>query len=395
MNIFVKGRPAACSYTLDKYIYGLIPSACKEVSEMGKRFAERDRHKLEFALKAKMPVKEISKQLGFSKVAIYAEIKKGTVKQLGRGLKEQYVYLADAGQRMHDERKKHCGAKKKYLPDAPLLQEITSLILDCRYSPEAAILKLRTAAVCTKTIYNYVHAGYLPGVDENKLPYCMRKKKQEKKTGKRKYMSNHKSIEERPKEILQRNTYGHWEMDTVYSSKDDLSCLLVLSERMSRNEIVIQIPDRTCGSVIKGLNRLERKLGAPTFRDQFRTITCDNGMEFADSNAIEKSCLNKGKRTTLYYCHPYSSAERGTNENQNKLIRRWIPKGDDIGLYSPEEIKMIESWMNDYPRKMFGGLSANEFKRLYAKGIVKMHKKTVVKAVDLTPFSCADLLIFA
>lgn len=169
MNIFVKGRPAACLYTLDKYIYGLIPSACKEVLDMAKRFTELDRHKLEFALKAKMPVAEISKQLGFSKVAVYAEIKKGTVKQIGTDLKEYYVYLADAGQRVHDERKKHCGAKKKYLPDAPLIQEITSLILDCRYSPEAAILKLRTAAVCTKTIYNYVHAGYLPGVDENKL----------------------------------------------------------------------------------------------------------------------------------------------------------------------------------------------------------------------------------
>ena len=361
---------------------------------MGKRFTELDRHKLEFALKAKIPVKEIARQLGFSKVAIYAEIKKGTVKQIDSELKEKYVYLADAGQRVRDENKKHCGAKKKYLPDAPLLQEITSLILDYRYSPEAAILKLRAADICTKTVYNYVHAGYLPGVDENKLPYCVKKRSQKKKTGKRKYVSGHKSIEERPREILQRDTYGHWEMDTVYSSQDDKSCLLVLSERMSREEIVIQIPDRTCNSVINGLNRLERKLGAPTFREQFRTITCDNGMEFMDSNAIEKSCLNKGKRTTLFYCHPYCSGERGTNENQNKLVRRWIPKGDDIGLYRPEEIKMIQSWINDYPRKIFGGLSSNELKTLYAKGIVKMHNKTVVHGSDLTPFSCADLLNF-
>lgn len=361
---------------------------------MGKRFTELDRHKLEFALKAKIPVKEIARQLGFSKVAVYAEIKKGTIKQIDTNLKEKYVYLADAGQRVRDENKKHCGAKKKYLSDAPLLQEITSLILDCRYSPEAAILKLRTSAICPKTIYNYVHAGYLPGVDENKLPYCRKKKKKKQATGKRKHVVGHRSIEERPREILRRDTYGHWEMDTVYSSKDDLTCLLVLSERMSRDEFVIQIPDRTCSSVIKGLNRLERRLGAPTFRNQFRTITCDNGMEFMDSAAIEKSCLNKGNRTTLYYCHPYSSGERGTNENQNKLIRRWIPKGDDIGLYSPEEIKMIQSWINDYPRKMFGGLSTNEFKKLYAKGIVKMHNKTVVHRSNLTPFSCADLLNF-
>lgn len=240
------------------------------------------------------------------------------------------------------------------------------MILDLRYSPEAAILKLRTGNICTKTIYNYVHAGYLPGVDENKLPYCVKKRKQKKKTGKRKYTEGHKSIEERPKEILDRKIYGHWEMDTVYSSHDDKSCLLVLTERKCREEIVIQVPDRTCNSILKGLNRLERKVGAPAFRGKFKTITCDNGMEFFDSAAIEKSCLNKGNRTTLYYCHPYCSGERGSNENQNKLIRRWIPKGDDIGLYTPEEIKMIQNWINDYPRKMFGGLSTNEYKSLYA-----------------------------
>lgn len=331
-----------------------------------KHITEKDRYQIEFALKAKMPVKDIAAQLGYSKVAIYAEIKRGTVKQLDHHFKEYYVYKADAGQRIHDAAVSKCGAKKKYSPDAPLLREITDLILDKRYSPEAAVMKLKTKDICTKTIYNYVHAGYLPGVDENKLPYCMKKKKKKGEIQKRKFIPNHKSIEDRPKEILNRDTYGHWEMDTVYSNRNDRTCLLVLTERMSRDEIVIQVPDRTCESILKGLNRLERKMGAPAFRKTFKTITCDNGVEFSDSDAIEKSCLNKGNRTTLYFCHPYCSCERASNENQNKLIRRWIPKGDDIGLYTPAEIQAIQDWINDYPRKLFGGLSSNEYKMLFA-----------------------------
>ena len=57
--------------------------------------------------------------------------------------------------------------------------------------------------------------------------------------------------------------------------------------------------------------------------------------------------------------------QRGTNENINRMIRRWIPKGDDIGLYSDQEIKQIQDWINDYPRKIFGGLSSNQYKKLF------------------------------
>jgi len=113
---------------------------------------------------------------------------------------------------------------------------------------------------------------------------------------------------------------------------------------------------------IRALNHIERKLGAPTFRETFKTITCDNGVEFSDWQAMEKSCLNKGNRTKTYFAHPYSSWERGSSENEKTLIRRWIPKGDDIGLYSDQEIQWIENWSNKYPRKIFGGLSSKEYK---------------------------------
>ncbi|MDE7205614.1 MAG: IS30 family transposase, partial [Lachnospiraceae bacterium] len=108
----------------------------------------------------------------------------------------------------------------------------------------------------------------------------------------------------------------------------------------------------------------ERKLGAKTFRNKFKTITADNGTEFALHKEIERSCINAGFRTTIYFCHPYCSSERGTNENTNKLIRKYIPKGADIGKYTSTQIKEIENTINNYPRELFGGLSTNEYKTL-------------------------------
>ena len=154
-------------------------------------------------------------------------------------------------------------------------------------------------------------------------------------------------------------------MDTVYSGKDtSKTCLLVLTERMTLDEYIIQMPDRTVNSTIKALDELEQALGADTFRKKFLTITADNGSEFADTERIENSCLYPNKRTALYFCHPYRSSERGSNENVNGLIRYWIPKGFDIGLYSKEQIQHIQDWINNYPRKKFNGMSTNEYKYL-------------------------------
>jgi len=76
---------------------------------------------------------------------------------------------------------------------------------------------------------------------------------------------------------------------------------------------------------------------------------------------LEASCLRKGeKRTTWYYAHPYSAWERGSNENANRLIRRFAPKGTDIGKLTNKDIRRIENWMNNYPRRMFGYKTAKD-----------------------------------
>ncbi|MBF0593667.1 MAG: IS30 family transposase [Candidatus Omnitrophica bacterium] len=82
------------------------------------------------------------------------------------------------------------------------------------------------------------------------------------------------------------------------------------------------------------------------------SITFDNGVEFLDWRSLEVSLLGVGRRTTIYFAHSYSSCERGTNENHNRMIRRFIPKGTNIALLDEKEIQGIEDWMNDYPRKI-------------------------------------------
>ena len=82
-------------------------------------------------------------------------------------------------------------------------------------------------------------------------------------------------------------------------------------------------------------------------------------MEFMDYKGMEKSCLRKGNRTEIYYAHPYCSGERGSNENNNRLIRRWIPKGTSIDNISKDFINKIENWINNYPRAMFYYKSSN------------------------------------
>ena len=169
------------------------------------------------------------------------------------------------------------------------------------------------------------------------------------------------SIEKRPEEIATRLTFGHWEMDCVEGKKGTRKTLLVLTERKTRNEIIRLMNDKTAASVIKALNALEKQLGSELFAQVFQTITVDNGSEFSDYEGIEQSSIHKDyKRTKVYFCHPYSAYERGSNENQNRMVRRHYPKGYDFTNTTPAEIRKLEKWINDYPREMFNYYSSAE-----------------------------------
>lgn len=125
---------------------------------------------------------------------------------------------------------------------------------------------------------------------------------------------------------------------------------------------MFKLHSQTQNQVQRRIDILERKLGFKGFRKKFKSITVDNGSEFLDWRNLEQSCISKrGKpRTQIYYCHPYHSWERGTNEQVNGHIRRFIPKGCAISDYTSKEILELQEWLNNYPRKILNGRSANE-----------------------------------
>ena len=335
---------------------------------MGKYITETQRYQLEIMLQDKIPVKQIAERLGKCVSTIYNEIKRGTVELLSSELIPYKVYKADYAQQDFLEKQTAKGADFKIGDDFELVNFIEDKIKNEKWSPEAVIGFIRTHSemkfktdICYKTLYNYIHAGLFLNVRQSDLKHYRKNKKKE---GKAVALHNLRgtSITERPKEIKCRDSFGHWEMDTVIGQRDKKNCLLVLSERKTRREIIRKIKSKSQEAVKAALDQIEKDLGPDQFREHFKSITTDNGVEFLDAGKIENSVF-KGKRTTSYYCHPYSSWERGTNENINKMIRRWIPKGADITLYTDQQIAYIEHWINTFPRKIFNFKSSRDMLR--------------------------------
>ena len=206
--------------------------------------------------------------------------------------------------------------------------------------------------VCVTTLYSYIDKGVFLNLTLKDLPEKRKGEKRTKRKTTQKRATKGESIENRPEEIDTREKFGNWEMDTVVGARGvSKKSLLVLTERKTRKEIIFLLKEHTAAAVVKALDKLERKMGAK-FREIFKTITVDNGSEFADWEGMERSKRTKKKRTKIYYCHPYSSWERGSNENQNKLVRRHIPKGVNFDDKTQGDVDNIAEWINNYPRRI-------------------------------------------
>lgn len=331
----------------------------------GKHLTYEERIKIETLSKLGIKSEEIANQIGCSGRTVRRELAKGRTKLLNSDLTTRVEYSADIGQQKHDYAGTGKGPMLKIGNDYELVKEIERLIIKEKMSPYAAAETIKQSGkfkitLSYKTIYNYIDAGLFPNLTNKHLPVKKDKKKQ-KYDKIRQALNNTRGtgIIERSKEVENREEYGHWEMDTVVGKKGTSTVLLVLTERKTREEIIRKIESKSQYCVVRELNKIERKLGSKKFRETFKTITCDNGCENLDYDGIEQSVLTKQRRTKVYYAHPYSAWERGSNENANKLIRRFIPKGTDIGEFSHERIEMIEQWINNYPRRLFDGKSSN------------------------------------
>ena len=313
---------------------------------------------------------EIAKLLNKSVRTIQREIKRGLVENLTTQLEIIYVYSADVSERKYRYNMTAKGPSIKLDVDYKLAEYIENGIKKDKKSPEILIAEIKRkpeefkVIVCGKTIRNCIHKRILNLTEKDMIYKKEYKEKNKEKTHCSKVPAE-KSIDFRPKEANDRSVYGHWEGDLVVGKEGKGSALLTFTERKTREEIIMKIPSKHSINVARGLDLLEKKYGKE-FKNKFKTITFDNGGEFRDYKALEKSYNRRKKevRVQIYYAHPYRSGERGSNENANRLIRRFIPKGTVITDISEESIKEIENWINNLLRPMFGFKSSLEMVKL-------------------------------
>ncbi len=325
----------------------------------GKHLSWADRLKIEALLKAKHKKHEIADLIGVSIRTIFYELKRGEYMHMNSDLTQEVRYSPDIAEKKYREHLKEKGADLKIGKDRKYAEFIENKVADEGYSPDAALALAKkegfTTVISKQTFYNYIDAGLFLKLTNKALPVKGRRKDKKKKVRRKQAKANAgTSIEKRPEIVDAREEFGHWEMDSVVGPQGQSNCtLLVLTERKTREEIIRKLLNHGSDAVVEELDKLEALWG-DDFTNVFKTITVDNGVEFSFTEKLERSSLKEGiKRVSLYYCHAYCSCERGSNENQNRMIRRKIPKGYNFDHMTEEEIKAVETWINTYPRKLF------------------------------------------
>lgn len=325
---------------------------------------------LEQYLSAGLRKQVIAERLGVCRATVYNEIKRGAY------MHKVQSYTDSAGDRHYKyvrryspniaEDKYRCNMQAKGVPlkvgnDYDFVHYVEKRIVRDKLSPCAVWGELQRnnpfrTRISKTTMYRYVATGVFLNVTMQDLPFGVRRKRYRKAVAKRPPKGT--SIERRPACIAERQEFGHWEMDCVIGKQYTRNVLLTLTERMTRRIHILRMPNKKAANVVRCLNILERQYGK-IFRKVFKTITVDNGSEFSDVQGLEQSSY-RGKRVSLYYCHPYTSCERGTNERLNREVRRLLPKGTDFSRYTDEEIQAVEDWINAYPREIFGYATSAE-----------------------------------
>lgn len=329
-----------------------------------KNISYTQRLQIETLLMAKLDKQTIADTVGINIRTLYYELKKGyykykkPVKDIYGDVvryKEVIGYSANISQERY---KTLCTAKGRPLKlgnDYALIKYIERRVKEDKLSACAVLGEIKRNAlpftnISKTTLYRYMEIGLF-----DNIRICKKDKKTYRKTTMKRAPKG-TSIERRPLEVKQRNTFGHWEMDCVCGPTR--TTLLVLSERLTRKEIIFKMNDQKSNSVIRCLNVLEKQYGK-NFRKIFKSITVDNGSEFSNFLGLEKSRYG-GKRTNVYYCHPYCSCERGTNERLNREIRRLIPKGTDLSKLTLQDVTKVERWVNNYPREVLNFATSEE-----------------------------------
>lgn len=324
---------------------------------------KEERYKLEAYRDAGKGVTWIARTMGFCRQTIYNELERGAYFHRV-DWEDVKRYSADKGQQVHDRNKTakgpglKIGNNKEYANflERKMLgvQENGKIDPRKRYSPAAALELARRegfkTSVCVNTLYSYIDKRVFLNLS-NKDLWEKGRKKQKKQKVRRTPHPLLPSITDRPEIINQRGELGHKEMDLIVGKEGTKEATLTLTDRKGRMEMAFKIPDKRAASVRAVFDRLEKKLGKWKFRETFRSITTDNGPEFLEYERLTASIFG-GKRFEVYYCHSYSAWEKGTNENHNRLMRRFFPKGTNFRKVSQRQIQEAVDFFNHYPRKI-------------------------------------------
>lgn len=189
-----------------------------------------------------------------------------------------------------------------------------------------------------KTIYNWIYEGIL-NVPLQVLRHKGKGRQPQETRGK---FNIGRSISQRPKSVRNRQEFGHWELDTMVSSRGkSKGCLATFAERKSRLYLAFLIPNRTKDAMHNAIEQLTSNLP----EHALKSFTSDRGKEFACYPAVEASGID------FYFADAYSAWQRGTNENSNGLMREFFPKKTDLAKVSETELFTALWLMNNRPRK--------------------------------------------
>lgn len=238
----------------------------------------------------------------------------------------------------------------KIVKNPKLRKQVEAWLVDDQ-SPEAIAGRLRKHErlpyVSKNSVYRFIASPY-----GRRIEYLREKRKLNRKRRKRPKtttLANRRSIEKRPQVANLRQRVGDVEGDFVESGKDGRGKLLVIVDRKLRVTFICQLRKLTVKNLLRALKRIKKRF------PEWKTLTIDNDIMFRDHKRFEKALSVK-----IYFCHPYSSWEKGTVENTNKYIRREIPKGSNINSYSPQFVRSVERKLNRRMMKCLSYLTPQE-----------------------------------
>ena len=216
------------------------------------------------------------------------------------------------------------------------------------WSPEQIIGRLYQGKLSDKSIYRWIDKGLL----EVPLSVLRQKGKRKKPQETRGRFNIGTPISKRPKAIHQRKTFGHWELDTVVSGRGKAKgCVATFVERKTRWYMGLLIPDRSARSMETAIKQWYQRLP----KGAIQTATTDRGKELSCYKVLEKEL-----DLQVYFADPYSSWQRGSNENSHGLLREFFPKQTNFDQVTPEQMQQAILLINNRPRKCLGWKTASE-----------------------------------